>query len=142
VVLGRAGVLLNINLGSFEMSSTSVSSSTTPSVRLRRRLRWVLRPDPGRFGYAVRIDWPGGAARPVVHDFVRFTTSLPRALGRAAATDRFWQRGPIRPLVVTVAPMSWSLFAAHRSGCTSLCPAAALLLATPGGAEAWLGQQG
>ena len=125
------------------MSSTRVSSSTTRLVWLRRWLGRVVRPNPGRLEYAVRVDWPATGGRPVGHDFVRFMTDLPRAVRRAACTRRFWRPGPIRPLAVTVAPMSWSLFAAHRSGCTSLvCSTVAPLLAATGGAGAWLGQRG
>ncbi|GAB3848765.1 hypothetical protein GCM10027610_070850 [Dactylosporangium cerinum] len=111
-------------------------SPTDPLFRNSRvgLLRRMFEPDPDREGYAVRIDWPTVGAGPTSHDFVQFTADLSRAWRRAARTRRFWRRGPVRPLAVTVAPMAWSVFAVHRQGCSSLgCPTAAPLYGMSGG---------
>lgn len=114
-----------------------------PYLGLCGNLRRILQPDSDRQGYAVRIDWPGTGARPVSHDFVRFTSSVPRVWQRAAGTRAFWQRGPLQPLAVTVAPMTWSAFATHRQQCSSLdCPTVASLYGMAGGEGVCVQQQG
>jgi hypothetical protein len=84
---------------------------------------------PDQPGFAVRIDWPVAGSAAVCHDFARFTTSLRRAARRAEGTRRFWARGPLRPLAVTVVPIGRDTFRAHAPECLSPdCPTAASLL--------------
>ncbi|MEV6930579.1 hypothetical protein AB0M46_39680 [Dactylosporangium sp. NPDC051485] len=79
-------------------------------------------------GYAVRLDWPS-ADHAASHEFTQFTTSLDRALRRAASTRRFWSRGPLRPLAVTVVLIGRGAYRAHARDCTSRrCPTTAPLL--------------
>jgi hypothetical protein len=74
-------------------------------------------------GFAVRLDW---AAQ---HEFTQFTTSLRRALRRAASARRFWSPGPLRPLAVTVVPIGRAAFRDHAADCASAgCPTTAPLL--------------
>ncbi|MFG2042115.1 hypothetical protein [Dactylosporangium sp. NPDC048998] len=71
------------------------------------------------------------------HDVSRFTTSQRRALRRAAATQRFWRPGPLRPLAVTVVPISRAEFTTHPQACTSLaCPTTAVLYGLTAGESA------
>ncbi|GAA2632726.1 hypothetical protein GCM10010399_76350 [Dactylosporangium fulvum] len=80
-------------------------------------------------GYAVRLDWPSTDAGAVSHDFTQFTPSLSRALRRAASTRRYWVLSPVRPLAVTVVPITQAAFAAHAQQCvSSACPTMAPLL--------------
>jgi hypothetical protein len=87
----------------------------------------MARIDPD--GYAVRLDWPAPEPGTVQHEFTQFTRSLQRAMRRAASTRRFWSRGPLRPLAVTVVPIGWEVYRAHMHDCGSQrCPTAAPLL--------------
>ncbi|GAA0713684.1 hypothetical protein GCM10010199_12920 [Dactylosporangium roseum] len=80
-------------------------------------------------GYAVRLDWPSAEAGAVSHDFTQFTPGLRRALRRAASTRRYWVLSPVRPLAVTVVPITRAAFDAHSQQCVSpACPTTAPLL--------------
>jgi hypothetical protein len=88
----------------------------------------LRRPVPGD-GFAVRLDWPGHGPVLVSHDLAQFTPSLQRARKRAASTERYWSRGPLRPLAVTVVPVGYAAFLAHPRECASMaCPTTATLL--------------
>lgn len=88
----------------------------------------LRRPEPGD-GYAVRLDWPGYGPVLVCHDLTQFTPSLERAARRAAKAERYWARGPLRPLAVTVVPTGYATFRAHPRECDSTaCPTTAALL--------------
>jgi hypothetical protein len=87
-------------------------------------------------GYAVRLDWPGYGPVLVCHDLTQFTPSWQRALRRLRSTERYWSRGPLSPLAVTIVPIDYATFRAHRQQCASTaCPTTAALLASgPAGA--------
>lgn len=88
----------------------------------------LRRPVPGD-GFAVRIDWPGYRPMLVCHDLTQFTPSLERARRRAAKVERFWARGPLRPLAVTVVAVDYPTFRTHPRECGSTaCPTTAALL--------------
>jgi hypothetical protein len=91
-----------------------------------RTLLW--RPARGD-GFAVRLDWPGYGPVLVCHDLTQFTPSLERAVRRVAGTERFWSRGPLRPLAVTVVPVDYATYRDHPRECASTaCPTTAALL--------------
>ncbi len=88
----------------------------------------LRRPVPGA-GFAVRLDWPGYGPVLVCHDLTQFTPSLERARRRAVKAERYWARGPLRPLAVTVVPIDHATFRAHPRECDSTaCPTTAALL--------------
>ncbi|MFC5007483.1 hypothetical protein ACFPIJ_57955 [Dactylosporangium cerinum] len=137
-----AVLAVDIYLGRLQMRATMHSSRFKIVRRLVHQLNGSPRPGSGASGFAVRIDWPAVVGRSVSHDFVRFATTLPKAQRCAASVQRFWRRGPLRPLAVTVAPMTWSEFLSHRQPCPALdCPTAAPLYGMSGGGQACV-QQG
>ena len=90
--------------------------------------RLLGRPVPGA-GFAVRLDWPGYRQALVCHDITQFTPRLQRALPRVGSTERYWSRGPLRPLAVTVVPIDYAAYRDHPRECESMdCPTTAALL--------------
>ena len=101
---------------------------------------WLRVRSPADPGFAVRLDWPGFVPGTVCHDYSQFTQSLRRACRRAARTEAFWRRGPVRPLAVTVVSVDRGMFARHRPDCVSVaCTTAAVLLGVGGGGSACRG---
>ncbi|MDG6105057.1 hypothetical protein Daura_33230 [Dactylosporangium aurantiacum] len=94
---------------------------------LQRRLAGAARVD----GFAVRLDWPGYGPVLVCHDLTQFTRSLERARRQAVKAERYWSRGPLPPLAVTVVPIDHATFSTHPRECPSTaCPTTAALLGT------------
>jgi hypothetical protein len=92
-------------------------------------VRALLRRPARGDGYAVRLDWPGYGPVLVCHDLTQFTPGLERATRRAVAAERYWSRGPLRPLAVTVVPIDYGTYMAHPRECASpACPTTAALL--------------
>src|SRR5690349_14348089 len=104
-----------------------------PRKDLTDLIRTLLRrPAPGA-GFAVRLDWPGYGPVLVCHDFTQFTPALGRALQHVVSTERYWSRGPFKPLAVTVVPIDYATFRAHPRECPSMeCPTTATLLGVEG----------
>lgn len=93
--------------------------------RFTGRARRPARPD---HGYAVRVDWPGRRPGTVSHALSQFTTDHRRVQRRACSTRRFWARGPVQPLAVTVVALDRTAFKEHPRACSSpACPTAATL---------------
>jgi hypothetical protein len=100
-----------------------------PLERLTDIVRALLRRPTRGDGFAVRLDWPGYGPVLVCHDLTQFTPSLERALQRVVSTERYWARGPLRPLAVTVVPIDYPTYLAHPRECSSVgCPTTAALL--------------
>jgi len=92
-------------------------------------IRMLLRRPARGDGFAVRLDWPGYGPVLVCHDLTQFTPSLERAQRRVVSTERYWARGPLRPLAVTVVPIDYATYRVHPRECGSTaCPTTAALL--------------
>ena len=92
-------------------------------------VRTLLRRPARGAGFAVRLDWPGYRRALVCHDLTQFTPDLRRALRRVVSTERYWLRGPLQPLAVTVVPVDYATYRTHTRECESPdCPTAAALL--------------
>jgi hypothetical protein len=63
-------------------------------------------------GFAVRRDWPDGT-----HDFFGLSPNLALVLRRLARDERFWRRGPLRPVGRTVVWMRGDTFRLHPRWC-------------------------
>ncbi|MET7420114.1 hypothetical protein [Dactylosporangium sp. NPDC005555] len=88
----------------------------------------LRRPAPGD-GFAVRLDWAGYGPVLVCHDLTQFTPDLDRAVRRARSTERYWSRGPLQPLAITVVPIGHATYRVHPRECASTaCPTTAPLL--------------
>jgi hypothetical protein len=71
-------------------------------------------------GFAIRRQWPDGS-----HDFIRFGRTPGEAQRGIDPDQRYWRRGPVRPIDYRVVAISSHDFMLHRyrRGCRSPdCP--------------------
>ncbi|MDG4795173.1 hypothetical protein [Micromonospora sp. WMMD1082] len=73
----------------------------------------------GLWGYAIRREWRNGE-----HDLFGFTSDRDEADRAVACDERFWRRGPVRPLAVYVVPTNAAGVDRHSvDGCRAgSCP--------------------
>src|SRR5262245_8444923 len=90
-----------------------------PRTDLTDVVRTLLRRPARGAGFAVRLDWPGYRRALVCHDLTQFTPDLQRALRRVLSTERYWLRGPLQPLAVTVVPIDCAAYRTHPRECES-----------------------
>jgi hypothetical protein len=61
-------------------------------------------------GFAVRRRWPDGS-----HDYFRFSRTPGEAQDGIEPDERYWRRGPVRPVEYRVVAISSRDFELHRS---------------------------